>query len=446
MAGENPQPRTKFIHIVASLEQVLDLKQMGFEDIVGRLLEYEERVGEETQSEDQGPQTLSVEATGSFKKETEAVITRRRYNRGSYNYGGYGRGSFGGDSSGRGMGRGKSTLQSQGGETDAGEGHEEDDVMEDITQDNHEDEVGEVVQGVPQLTSERRAKINKNRWFLVDISIEVFDRYKRGGVSRHLMKILNDMWGEAERHSSLLKAKKIMRPHLKMVDDWSRSVITRPHLKKVDDWSILEPSRVLMMLESCRILENIKPSRVMIFGYSVLVVEVVQRVLQEAIQGVEQEVCAQGILLAEVVHEVLHEVVQDVIQGAEQEDCVQGIVEVVQALVQEVIQGAEQEGDAQRMLVDTKMQSNLKLSNLKISKAEEEQEIVCQQRLKLRMFKAKKKLGSSINKSLMKNKRSSSAGELVQLKQGARVAQRSSRSSSSSYSRSSSEGSSEESS
>ncbi|XP_020877530.1 uncharacterized protein LOC110227497 [Arabidopsis lyrata subsp. lyrata] len=83
--------------------------------------------------------------------------------------------------------------------------------MEDITQDNHEDEVGEVVQGVPQLTrsgrqvnqlqyledyvlksetvsrlfqqayveSERRAKINKNRWFLVDISIEVFDRYKR---------------------------------------------------------------------------------------------------------------------------------------------------------------------------------------------------------------------------------------------------------------------------
>ncbi|EFH53732.1 predicted protein, partial [Arabidopsis lyrata subsp. lyrata] len=73
------------------------------------------------------------------------------------------------------------------------------------------------------------------------------------------MKILNDMWGEAERHSSLLKAKKIRRPHLKMVDDWS----------------ILEPSRVLKMLESSwilemlkpnRVLENIKPSWVMIFG------------------------------------------------------------------------------------------------------------------------------------------------------------------------------------
>ncbi|CAH8262001.1 unnamed protein product [Arabidopsis lyrata] len=273
---------------------------------------------------------------------------------------------------------------------DAGEGHEAGNVIEDITQDNHEGEVGEVVQGLAQL--------------------------RRGGVSRHLMKILNDMWGEAEHHSSLLKAKKIMRPHLKMVDDWLRSVITRPHLKKVDDWSILEPSRVLMMLESSQILENIKPSRVMIFGYSVLVVEVVQRVLQKIIQGVEQEVCAHGILLAEVVHEVLHEVVQDVIQGAEQEGCVQGIVEVVQALVQEVIQGAEQEGDAQGMLVDTKMQSNLK-----ISKAKEEQEIVSQQRTR-----GVAQQGSSC----------SSSG-------GARIARRSLRSSSSSYSRSSSEGSSE---
>ncbi|KAG7543480.1 hypothetical protein ISN45_Aa07g033930 [Arabidopsis thaliana x Arabidopsis arenosa] len=317
MAGENPQPRTKFIHIVASLEQVLDLKRMGFEDIVGRLLEYEERVG----------------------------------------------GSFGGDSSGRGMGQGRSTLQSQGGETGdhnqkqmkdlskvmrqglsasscleiskptclqaeglaeghAGEGHEEDDVMEDITQDNHEDEVGEVVQGVPQLTrsgrqvnqpqyledyvlksktvsdlfqqayveSERRAKINKNKWFLVDISIEVFDRYKR--------------------------------------DHMTASKEGRCRVKRSDHGTA-----------------------------SKAVVEVVQRVLY------------------------------DVIQGAEQEGCVQGIVEVVQALVQEVIQGAEHEGDAQGMLVDTKMQSNLKMSNLKISKAKEEQEIVSQQRLKLRMFK-----------------------------------------------------------
>ena len=41
-------PRTKFIHIVASLEQVLDLNSTGFEDIVGRLKAFEERIKEET--------------------------------------------------------------------------------------------------------------------------------------------------------------------------------------------------------------------------------------------------------------------------------------------------------------------------------------------------------------------------------------------------------------
>ena len=40
-------PRKKYIHIVAALEQVLDLKTTSFEDIVGRLKAYEERVQEE---------------------------------------------------------------------------------------------------------------------------------------------------------------------------------------------------------------------------------------------------------------------------------------------------------------------------------------------------------------------------------------------------------------
>lgn len=40
-------PRKKYIHIVASLEQVLDLISTSFEDIVGRLKAYEERVTEE---------------------------------------------------------------------------------------------------------------------------------------------------------------------------------------------------------------------------------------------------------------------------------------------------------------------------------------------------------------------------------------------------------------
>ncbi|XP_013594604.1 PREDICTED: uncharacterized protein LOC106302691 [Brassica oleracea var. oleracea] len=46
-------PRRKFIHIVASLEQVLDINSMGFEDIVGRLKAFEERIKEENQDEDQ---------------------------------------------------------------------------------------------------------------------------------------------------------------------------------------------------------------------------------------------------------------------------------------------------------------------------------------------------------------------------------------------------------
>ena len=37
-------PHKKYVHIVASLEQVLDLKNTKFEDIVGRLKAYEERI------------------------------------------------------------------------------------------------------------------------------------------------------------------------------------------------------------------------------------------------------------------------------------------------------------------------------------------------------------------------------------------------------------------
>ncbi|KAJ9541814.1 hypothetical protein OSB04_028320 [Centaurea solstitialis] len=46
-------PRSKFIHIVASLEQVLDLNKVGFEDIVGRLKAYEERIKEDDGGEGQ---------------------------------------------------------------------------------------------------------------------------------------------------------------------------------------------------------------------------------------------------------------------------------------------------------------------------------------------------------------------------------------------------------
>nr|GFA78111.1 hypothetical protein [Tanacetum cinerariifolium] len=42
----------RFVHIVAALEKVLDLKTMGFEDVVGRLKAYEERVKQEDKAND----------------------------------------------------------------------------------------------------------------------------------------------------------------------------------------------------------------------------------------------------------------------------------------------------------------------------------------------------------------------------------------------------------
>ena len=48
-------PRKRYIHIIASLEQVLDLNTTSFEDIIGRLKAYEERIkeDEDEQTDDQ---------------------------------------------------------------------------------------------------------------------------------------------------------------------------------------------------------------------------------------------------------------------------------------------------------------------------------------------------------------------------------------------------------
>ncbi|XP_076913602.1 uncharacterized protein LOC143572291 [Bidens hawaiensis] len=53
--------RSKYIQMVASLEQVLDLNKTGFEDVVGRLRAYEERIREEDiQGGDQGGEDEEV--------------------------------------------------------------------------------------------------------------------------------------------------------------------------------------------------------------------------------------------------------------------------------------------------------------------------------------------------------------------------------------------------
>ena len=85
-------PRKKYIHIVASLEQVLDLKTTSFEDIIGRLKAYEERVAEDEET--------SEEQRKFMYANSEQQSTR------SYNGNNRGRGR-GGRYYGRGRGRGR---------------------------------------------------------------------------------------------------------------------------------------------------------------------------------------------------------------------------------------------------------------------------------------------------------------------------------------------------
>lgn len=54
----------RFIHLVASLEQVLDLKSVGFEDVVGRLKAFEERIREDDDGDGQPKVMLSRSCDG----------------------------------------------------------------------------------------------------------------------------------------------------------------------------------------------------------------------------------------------------------------------------------------------------------------------------------------------------------------------------------------------
>ncbi|GJS33929.1 initiator tRNA phosphoribosyl transferase [Tanacetum coccineum] len=91
----------RFIHIVAALEQVLDLKTTGFEDVVGRLKAYEERVKQVDKASDSQEKLLYARTDYS--------------NRDSDSSRGRGRGSYSrGRGRGRGQGRGRGNSQNQG--------------------------------------------------------------------------------------------------------------------------------------------------------------------------------------------------------------------------------------------------------------------------------------------------------------------------------------------
>ena len=86
-------PRKKYIQIVASLEQVLDLNSTTFEDIVGRLKAYEERISED--NTDGGEEQNKLMYASS---ENQNFQSNRDYN---------GRGGRGGRFPSRGRGRGR---------------------------------------------------------------------------------------------------------------------------------------------------------------------------------------------------------------------------------------------------------------------------------------------------------------------------------------------------
>ncbi|XP_056848877.1 uncharacterized protein LOC130499012 [Raphanus sativus] len=90
-------PRRRYIHIIAALEQVLDLNSTSFEDIVGRMKAYEERIGEEEEEDEQDDQRKLMYANSDSRPSYQD------------NYGGNrgrGRGQ-GGRSHWRGRGRGR---------------------------------------------------------------------------------------------------------------------------------------------------------------------------------------------------------------------------------------------------------------------------------------------------------------------------------------------------
>ena len=91
-------PRKKYIHIVALLEKVLDLKTTTFEDIVGRLKAFEERVADEEEDEQDNQTKLMYVNTDSQQG------NRDTNGRESNNYRGRGRG---GRFWNRGRGRGR---------------------------------------------------------------------------------------------------------------------------------------------------------------------------------------------------------------------------------------------------------------------------------------------------------------------------------------------------
>lgn len=99
-------PRRKYIHIVASLEQVLDLKTISFEDIMGRLKAYEERVAEPEEEHREDQRKLMYTSSDSRPDSRQPSNAQTTTNNREHNdYRSRGRGGRGSWNRGRGRGR-----------------------------------------------------------------------------------------------------------------------------------------------------------------------------------------------------------------------------------------------------------------------------------------------------------------------------------------------------
>ena len=88
-------PRKKYIHIVASLEQVLDLNKTSSEDIMGRLKAYEERIADEEEPQEEQTKLMysNFESQGANR---DYKNNRARGRGGRSYYRGRGRGRYNG--------------------------------------------------------------------------------------------------------------------------------------------------------------------------------------------------------------------------------------------------------------------------------------------------------------------------------------------------------------
>ena len=125
-------PQKKYIHIVASLEQVLDLNTTNFEDIIGRLKAYEERIFDGENGEED--QTKLMYASNDGQNIQINRSSQDQSNRGSQENNYYGdsyRGRGRGGRSyyrGRGCGRYNGGRGYNGGGYNGGRGHSERDA------------------------------------------------------------------------------------------------------------------------------------------------------------------------------------------------------------------------------------------------------------------------------------------------------------------------------